>query len=96
MSRASKSYLNRRRPPIVEAMKLEGNVSMDEALKSLEQKGYFTPRPRPWRVGFRDRGLGRGDFAVLDRFGDLVAEISSKEDAELIVSAVNAKKDDKE
>lgn len=74
---------------------MEGDVSMDEALKSLKQKGYFSPRPRPWQLGFRDRGLGRGDFAVLDRFGDLVAEVS-KEDAELIISAVNAKKDGEE
>jgi len=63
---------------------------MSEALESLKKKGYFTPRPRPWKLGYRDRGLGRGDFAVLDRFGDLVAEVANKEDAELIISAVNA------
>ncbi len=89
--RAPKSYLNRRRPPIVEAIKLEGDMTMDEAIASLERKGYFTPNPGPWKLGYRDRGLGRGDFAVLDRFGDLVVEVDSKTDAELIISAVNTK-----
>jgi len=74
MGKAPKSYINRRRPLIIEAIKLEGDMMMSEAIKSLERKGYFTPRPRPWKLGFRDRGLGRQDFAVLDRFGDLVAE----------------------
>jgi len=90
VSKAPKSYLNRRRPPIAKAIDLEGNMPMSEALESLKKKGYFTPRPRPWKLGYRDRGLGRGDFAVLDRFGDLVAEVANKEDAELIISAVNA------
>ena len=74
MGKAPKSYINRRRPLIIEAIKLEGDMMMSEAIKSLERKGYFTPRPRPWKLGFRDRGLGRQDFAVLDSFGDLVAE----------------------
>ncbi len=89
MSRAPKSYLNRKRPPILEAIKLEGAMTMYEAMESLEKKGYYTPRPRPWKLGYRGRGLGNGDFAVLDRFGDLVVEVDSKADAELIISAVN-------
>ena len=95
MKKAPKSYLNHRRPPIQEAIRLEGDVTIGEASESLEKKGYYTPRPRPWKLGFRDRGLGRGDFAVLDRFGDLVAEVESRTDAELIISAVNISKDDK-
>ncbi len=89
MSKAPKSYLDCKRPPVREAMLLEGDISMSEAADSLERKGYFTPRPRPWHLGFRDRGLGHGDFAVLDRFGDLVCEVSNRADAELIISAVN-------
>jgi len=65
-------------------------VTIEEAIASLERKGYFTPRPRPWKLGFRDRGLGRGDFAVLDRFGGLVAETLQRADAELIIVAANA------
>ena len=92
MDRAPKSYLNRRRPPIPEAIRLEGDMTISEAVDSLEKKGYYTPAPRPWKLGYRDRGLGHGDFAVLDRFGDLVVETTNKAVAELIVSAVNAKK----
>ncbi len=89
MDKAPKSYLNCKRPPLQEAMLLEGDVTMAEAIESLKRKGYFTARPRPWKLGFRDRGLGRGDFAVLDRFGDVVVEIESQADAELIISSVN-------
>lgn len=39
-------------------------MTIEEATASLERKGYFTARPRPWKLGFRDRGLGREDFAV--------------------------------
>lgn len=67
-------------------------MTLEKATASLERKGYFTARPRPWKLGFRDRGLGHGDFAVLDHFGDLVAETPSREDAELIIAAVNAYK----
>lgn len=95
MDRAPDSYLDCRRPPIAEAMRLEGDMPIIEAIESLEKKGYFTPRPRPWKLGFRDRGLGRQDFAVLDHFGDLVVEVGRLADAELIVSAVNANKGDK-
>jgi len=92
MGKAPRSYLNRRRPPISEAVCLEGDMSVSEAVKSLERKAYFTPRPRPWKLGYRDRGLGRQDYAVLDRFRDLVAEVVSRADAELIISAVNKPK----
>ena len=92
MPKAPKSYVDQRRPPLLDAIRAEGNVTIEEATASLERKGYFTARPRPWQLGFRDRGLGRGSFAVLDRFGDLVAEIPERADAELIIAAVNAYK----
>jgi hypothetical protein len=106
MPKAPKSYLNRRRPPLQEALLAEqqailarkgrtdsGVAALNEEIRaSLERKGYYTPRPRPWQLGFRHRGLGHGDWAVLDRFGDLVAETPNREDAELIVAAVNAYK----
>ncbi len=63
--------------------------TMAAAIESLKKKGYFTPRPRPWKLGLRDRGLGRGNFAILDKFDDLVAEVESRVDAELIISAAN-------
>lgn len=95
--RAPRSYLNQRRPPLDEALQAEGRATkgkttLEEALASLTLKGYFTPRPRPWQLGRSNRGHGRGDFAVLDSFGDLVTGPLEKEDAELIIAAVNAHK----
>lgn len=90
MSNAPESYLDQRRPPLIEALQAEGDMTIEEATASLERKGYFTARPRPWKLGFHDRSLGRGDFAVLDRFGDLVAETPNRADAELIIAATNA------
>ena len=95
MDKAQKSYLDCKRPPTLEAIRLEGDMTIGEAVESLQRKGYYTVRPRPWKLGFRDRGMGRGDFAVLDRFGDLVAEVVSQADAEFIISAVNASEGDK-
>ena len=76
----------------MDAIRAEGDVTGEEALASLERKGYFTARPRPWTLGFCDRGLGHGDFGVLDRFGDLVAKTPERANAELIIAAVNAYK----
>lgn len=92
MKRAPESYLDCKRPSLVEAIRLEGDMTIGEAAKSLEKKGYYTARPRPWSLGFRDRGHARGDFAVLDKFGDVVVEVPNQSDAELIISAVNAYK----
>ena len=89
MPKAPKSYVNHRRPPLIEALEAEGAVNLKEATDSLTDKGYFTSKPRPWKIGFFDRGHGRRNYAVLDRFGDLVAETPNSEDAELIVVAVN-------
>ena len=89
MKKAPESYLNQRRPPVAEAIDLEGNMTISEALELLQRKGYYSPRPRPWKLGARDRGLGRHDWAILDCFGDLVAEVASRADAELIVFVVN-------
>jgi hypothetical protein len=86
--KAPKSYLDHRRPPLHEALALEGGL-LTEARQSLVKKGYFTPPPRPWSLGFNDRGNGRGDFAVLDKFGDLVVETQNLETAELIIALVN-------
>jgi hypothetical protein len=90
---APESYLNAKRPAVMEAVRAEGDMSFDEALASLERKGYFTPPPRPWSVGYRDRGHGHGNFAVLDKFGDVVVEAPSQETAEFIVKSSNAFKE---
>lgn len=92
--KAPNSYLNRRRPPLMEALKLEGGTMM-EAIDSLTRKGYYTVPPRPWKVGFKDRGMGRGDYAVLDRFGDVVVEAPNRQTAEFIVEAANSRKNKK-
>ncbi len=86
---APESYLNERRPPLEEALAAEG-LPFIEAMESLKRKGYFTPKPRPWQLGYQDRGHGRGDYAVLDRYGDVVTEKLSREDAEFIIAAANA------
>jgi hypothetical protein len=44
-----------------------------------------------WAVGFKDRGLGHGDFAVLTKDGTLIAECPTKEIAEYIVSIHNSR-----
>jgi hypothetical protein len=85
---APESYLETKRPPLNEALKLEGGTVI-EATKSLEAKGYFTPAPRPWSLGFNDRGHGHRDWGVIDKFGDLVVRCPNKETAELIIVAVN-------
>ena len=89
MANAPESYINCRRPPLLEALALEGDVSFVEATGSLISKGYFTPPPRPWHLGAHDRGMDRQDWAVLDKFGDLVVETKDRETAEFIISAVN-------
>jgi hypothetical protein len=86
--KAPKSYLDHPRPPLHEALALEGGLLTD-AHQSLVKKGYFTPPPRPWSLGFHDRGHGTGDFAVLDKFGGLVVEAQSRETAELIINSVS-------
>ena len=89
MPNVPESYVDQQRPSLMDAIRAEGDVTIAEATASLERKGYFTARLRPWKLGFRFRGLGRGDFAALDRFGDLVTETSQRADAELIIVAVN-------
>jgi hypothetical protein len=78
----------------MEAIGLEGDMTIGEAIEALERKGYYTARPRPWKLGFRDRGNGRGDFAVLDKFGDVVVEVPNQSDGELIISTVNSNSQD--
>ncbi len=86
---APASYLNARRPPLQEALELEGGT-LTESMESLERKGCFTPLPTPWELGSHDQGMGRSSFAVLDCFGDVVVEVKDKPTAELIIAAVNA------
>lgn len=57
-------------------------------------KEYFKNHPRPWELGFRDRGLGRGDFAILDSNSELITEVSKRSDAKMIIAAVNAYEND--
>jgi hypothetical protein len=38
-----------------------------------------------WNLGFKDRGMGHGDFAVLTDKAELVAKCLSKEIAEHII-----------
>lgn len=90
MEKAPDSYLDHKRPPLLEALRLEGGTT-EEATVSLTRKGYFTAPPRPWGLGFRDRGLGRGDFLILDKFDDLIVEVPSREIAEFIIGAANSK-----
>lgn len=88
--KAPESYLHSRRIPINEAMALEGDLPMVEALKKLEEKGYFTPNPQPWQVAFRDRGMGHGDYLVVDTFGDIVVDHVTRENAIFIVEGASA------
>ncbi|MBP6886291.1 MAG: hypothetical protein KBC02_03575 [Candidatus Pacebacteria bacterium] len=96
--RAPISYRNRRRPPLFEAMQLENTEPItsrdvnDDTLARLERKGFFSPRPWPWRIGFRDRGHGHGDYAIIDRFGDPVAENISLADIKIILKAMRSLK----
>lgn len=90
---ALESYSDAKRPPLDEAIKMEfddGVKTLNEVYDVLTKKGYFTPQPRPWSVGYHDRGLGRGDYAVIDKFGDLVVKVPNKETAEFIVLACNS------
>ncbi len=89
MNKPPESYLDARRPPLLEALKLEGGT-ITEATESLTKKGYYEPPPRPWSLGVSHRGLGRNDYAVLDKFADLVVETKDRVIAELIIDAVNA------
>lgn len=89
MATAPESYLDQRRPPLAEAVELEGGTYLD-ALESLRAKGYFTPPPKPWVIGVSSYGGGRNAYRVLDKFGDLIAEMPNLETAQLVVKAVNA------
>lgn len=86
---APESYHNEHRPPIEEALALEGKATVADAMRALEEKGYFTPKPRPWCLGFCECGRGHRSYAILDHFGDLVMEAPDKATAELIIAAVN-------
>lgn len=89
------SYLDAPRPDVNEAFDMETQANpdlktMDEVWEVLKKKGFFTPNPRPWAIGFRDRGHGHGDYGVMDKFGKVIIENILYENAVLIVDAVNA------
>lgn len=64
--------------------------SWDQAVEDLEKKQKKL-LSCVWMIGYRDRGLGHGDFAVLTKkTGELVVECSSHELAAHIVEAHNA------
>lgn len=86
--KAPDSYLNAKRPPLLDAFGLEKG-SFDQKLASLTSKGYYTARPRPWGLARSNRGHGRGDFAILDAFDDIVVEGVDQASAELIIAMVN-------
>lgn len=90
MKKAPDSYHDSPRPDLPEALSLEGGT-LEERIASLVEKGYFYPQPRPWSLGRSDRGLGRGDYAILDKFGKVVVEFGSNhETASAIIEAINA------
>ncbi len=42
----------------------------------------------PFAVGWRDRGMGHGDFGILDSEGELIAKVvSGREDHALVLAA---------
>lgn len=90
MKKAPDSYFDSPRPHLTDAIELEEGT-LQERIDSLISKGYYSPQSRPWSLGISNRGLGRGDYAVLDKFGNVVGEFGDKrETAEAIIEAVNA------
>jgi len=90
VKKAPDSYYDSPRPDLPEALNLEEGT-LKERIASLQEKGYFSPPPRPWCLGKSDRGLGRSDYAILDKFGKVVAEFGNNhETASVIIEAINA------
>lgn len=71
---------------------MEGFVgTIDEYAKEVTRR-IKTVTERKWFVGFRDRGMGRGDFAVLAKFNGkeiLVVECPCREVADHICKVHN-------
>jgi hypothetical protein len=88
MGKPPESYLDAKRPPLQEAMVLEGGT-INEAIASLKRKGYFELPPGPWQLRGKNQGENKISYDILDCFGDFVARPDSRSIAELIVSAVN-------
>jgi hypothetical protein len=78
----------------LDALALESGTD-DEKIASLTRKGFFEPLPGPWKIGVEERGMGARNYAVLDRFWDLVVETSDYSTANLIVTAVNVMRETK-
>lgn len=66
------------------------NISVEQYLKEKETE-LFIMLDKTWALGFKDRGHGHGDFAVitLDTEEELVVKCSSKELAEHIIKVHN-------
>jgi hypothetical protein len=95
----------------VEALTEDTDLPTDEELKVPKgSEGYSTkavidsiypPPDEDYSVGFKNRGMGRGDFCVMSRNGEVIAEIITNEKAEenanFIAKACNAyaKKEEK-
>lgn len=45
---------------------------------------------QPWHLGFKSRGMGYGDFAVMTHDGDIVTETTGKQPADRIIDDHNA------
>ncbi len=88
---APESHFDALQPIPAGALAIGDSLPVDQAVESVRGDS-LAPKPRPWQLGYHDRGLGRGDYAVLDRFGEVVIEKLSRKDAELIIAAVNAYK----
>ena len=65
------------------------NAQIDKMIE--EQEAATAARlMRPWHLGFKDRGMGYGDFAVLTAAGDIVAEVTGKQTANRVIDDHNA------
>jgi hypothetical protein len=74
--------------PPLKGTPLEGleGLTLDEAAEAIEQREK-QQLEKPWHVGFKDRGHGHGDYAVLvtgedpESYFSLVAEVKCGEQA---------------
>ena len=60
-----------------------------ETSMSSKEYGRCENIQKVWHVGFKDRGHGHGDFAVLDEAGTVIAEVKTElcQDAHLLAAA---------
>ena len=70
--------------------KFKRTMTLAEAALAKHKKSVRALLGAKWSVGFKDRGLGHGDFAVLTKIGELVVECPNKEIANHIVRLHNS------